>query len=374
LAFEVESDGAQVIARSPDHRLDIGEGIVGVADLLEELARIYGYDRIPETQISDTIPPQYGNPDLAREGRVRDLLVSLGLQEVVTYRLTSPEREARVLAPGTQPDDHHYVRIANPIVSDRVVMRHSLLASVLEVVEFNSRFRDSIAIFEIAPVYLPAEGDDLPEEPSRLVIVMTGARTQRSWRGAPPAQVDFFDVKGVLQALMDGLHLPPLVWEAGEHPSFHPGKCAHVLLGGARIGVVGELHPGVQAQYSLSDAALIAAELDLDAITAVMTETHPVRAVPSYPPVLEDLAVVVDDDVPAEVVEGVIRTAAGELLRELQLFDLYRGDQVGAGKKSMAYALVYQAFDRTLTDEEVAAVRSKVVASIETELGGKLRD
>lgn len=201
LEFTVEVDGQNVRAKTPDYRLDIGEGVTGVADLMEEIARIYGYDRIPETRMADTLPPQWGNTDLVREEHIRDLLVTLGLQEVATYRMTSPDREARL-----QPDqtaskselESSYVWLANPIVSDRIVMRKSLLSSLMEVVERNARFQKRLAIFEIGPIYLPQPGELLPDEPRRLAIVLTGPRAVPGWQGADTESMDIFDLKGII--------------------------------------------------------------------------------------------------------------------------------------------------------------------------------
>lgn len=374
LDFEIEVEGERVIATVPDHRLDINAGVVGVADLMEEIARIYGYDRIPETQISDTIPPQYGSPRFEKEERVRDLLVRLGLQEVVTYRLTSPEREARLRAPGSDPDKRPYVRLANPIVSDRVLMRHSLLASVMEIVERNARVRQRIAIFEIGPIFLPVPEQELPEEPGRLAIALTGSRSVTDWQEQTAEPFNFYDLKGYLQALCDGLHLSEASFVPDEHPAFHPGKCAGVSLAGQRIGVIGEIHPLVLERYDIPQESVIAAELDLEALLERIPESYSVQHVPAYPPVLEDLAVVVAEDVTGEQIESVMRKAGSDLLNRVQLFDLYRGEQVGEGKKSLAYSLVYQAPDRTLTDEEVAQVRKRIVDSLEQQLGATLRD
>ena len=374
LAFVVEVDGQTLRATTPDHRLDIGQGVVGLADLVEEIARVYGFDRIPETQIADTIPPQYGNPLLEHEERVRDLLVGLGLQEVVTYRMTSPEREARILPPQAPPDDRPYIRLANPIASDRVVMRHSLLASVLEIVERNARVRDRISIFEIGPVYLVGENGGLPEEPLRLVIALSGPRAIPSWQGSDVEPMDFYDLKGLVDALFAGLQLGAVRYEPVEHPTFHPRKCARILLGDQQLGVLGEVHPKVVERYDLPGAPLVAAGLDMAAILAIIPESHTVQSVPAFPPVLEDLAVVVDEDVPAGAVENVLRLAGEPLLVGVRLFDLYRGEQVGRGKKSLAYSLIYQASDRTLTDNEVVKIRAKVIKRLELELGAKLRD
>lgn len=374
LAFEVQIEGQVVRATTPDHRLDIGEGAVGVADLVEEIARIYGYDRIPETQISDTIPPQYGNPSLEREERVRDLLVGLGLQEVVSYRMTSPEREARHLPPETPPDDKSYFRLANPIASDRVVMRHSLLASILEIVERNARVRERISLFEIGPVYLASEEGALPEEQLRLAIALTGPRDLLTWHGGNVEQMDFYDLKGIIDALLGGLGLDKARYETAEHPSFHPGKSARVLLGETQVGLLGELHPKVHERYDLPETPLVAAILDIEIVLAAVKDMRSVQPVPIFPPVLEDLAVVVDENVPAELVEEVIRKAGGHLLVGVTLFDLYRGEQVDKGKKSLAYSLVYQAPDRTLTDEEIANIRAKVIKKLGSELKAKLRE
>ena len=372
LQFSVEVEGDVVRATTPPHRMDIGEGVIGRADLMEEIARIYGYDRIPETQIADTIPPQYGNKELDKEERVRDLMVGLGLQEVITYRQTTPEREARILPPGSR-DPRPYVELANPISTDRVVMRQSLMASVLEIVERNARFESRIGLFEIGPEYLLVPGDALPREPLRLVLALTGAREQPSWKGADQGPMDFYDLKGILEGLLQGLHLPA-AYQVAEEPSFHPGKCAQVVLEDQVIGTFGELHPLVHQQFAFNPHPVLVADLDLEKLLQCIPDRVMSAPISAFPPVLEDLAFVVDEEVTAAVMEAIIRQAAGKLLAEIELFDLYRGDQVGPGKKSLAYSLVYQAPDRTLTDDEVAKVRARIIRRTESELGAKLRE
>jgi len=379
LEFTVEVDGQKVRAKTPDHRLDIGEGVTGVADLMEEIARIYGYDRIPETRMADTLPPQWSNTDLVREEHIRDLLVNLGLQEVATYRMTSPEREARLLPelPATKPElEAGYVRLANPIVSDRVVMRKSLLSSLLEVVERNVRLQERLAIFEIGPVYLPKPGELLPDEPRRLAIVMTGPRAVPGWQSSDTAPMDFFDVKGIITGIIEGLRLATdedVKFEPYSDPTFHPGKCARVLLGKYQLGVMGELHPVIRERFELPATPLLAGEFDFEAILAAIPARFNIQPVPVFPPVLEDLAVVVDEAVPAEQVAQLIQQAAGKTVAAVRLFDVYRGEQIGSGKKSLAYSLTYQSPERTLTDEAVAQIRNRIVNRLEQELGGKLR-
>jgi len=373
LEFEVEVEGQTVRATTPDHRLDIGEGITGVADLIEEIARIYGYDRIPETRISDSLPPQLGNPKLEQEEQLRDLLVNLGLQEVITYRMTSPEREARRLAPGTPPSDWPYVRIANPIVSDRNVLRQNLLSSLLEVVERNARLRERMALFEISPVFLGSEADELPEEEQRLAIILTGQRNLPGWQPADTSAMDFYDLKGIVSDMLDGMKIEQVRYEPAEHPTFHPGKCARVIAGERQVGVMGELHPQVREKYELPAVPLLAADFSLEAILEAIPQRYAVRPVPTYPPVLEDLAVVVEEELPAEVVSKTIEEAGGTMVIDLRLFDVYRGEQIGSGKKSLAYSLTYQAPDRTLTDNEVAQIRQRIVRRLEQGMGARLR-
>jgi phenylalanyl-tRNA synthetase beta chain len=373
LEFQVDVKKKELLVGSPDHRLDIGTGTVGKADVMEEIARIYGYDRIPETMIADEIPPQYGNKALAIEELARDLLVDLGLQEIVTYRLTTPEREVKPLPPGVSPDDREYLRLENPISSERIVLRHSLLASVLEIVARNMNMRDRVAVFELGPVYLNSEEGRLPEELLRLSIVLSGLHSPPSWQGTDESRMDFYTLKGMMEAFFDGLHIHNVSVEATRHPSFHPEKCAHVLIDGGRIGVMGEVHPIVREQYRIDDYPVLAADLNFHAIAASIPAAMDIQPVQIYPPVLEDLAIVVDEGLPAEQVETVIREAGGDLLADIRLFDLYRGDQVGKGKKSLAYSLVYQAADRTLTDEEVGKIRVRIVKKLRETLGAVLR-
>jgi phenylalanyl-tRNA synthetase beta chain len=373
LEFSVEVRGQTARAIAPDHRLDIGDGVIGLADILEEIARVYGYEKIPETRMADELPPQQGNPDLEQEERIRDLLVNFGLQEVVTYRMTSPEREALLVPPGTALDGRPYVRIANPTVVDRNVLRHSLIAGLLEVVERNSRLRERILIFEIGPVFLSSPEEELPLEKPLLAIALSGARQMAAWQGADTMPMDFYDLKGIVQALLDSLRLAEARYEPGEAPPFHPGKCARLLLGDQQVGVLGELHPLVREHYELPEAPVVAAELDLQILMDAIPERYPVQPVSAYPPVLEDLAVIVDEDVPAERVAALLRDTGGQMLTSLDLFDVYRGEQVGAGKKSLAYSLVYQAADRTLTDEEVLKIRQRIVRRLDRELGAYLR-
>lgn len=364
LEFKCEIANNQLRVTAPSHRLDIGDGVVGLADVLEEVARSYGYDNIPETRMSDTLPPQVGNPVHEWEERVRDLLVRLGMQEIVSYRLTSPERESRV----EQYDD--YVVIANPTAPERRVMRRSLLASVLESVEKNAR-AESISLFEIGPVFKPVK-NDLPDEPSKLVLVMTGLREALSWDVSDSPNVDFFDIKGRIELLLSGLHHTDITYAPiGSVSYLHPGKAAQIQIDGKVIGVFGELHPLVKDKYEVRDAPILAAEFDLDVLRSV-SPIYGIKPVADVPPVLEDIALILDEAVPASKVEALIRQTGGKVLTSVKLFDVYRDEKIGVGKKSLAYSLTYQS-DKTMTDAEAAAIRKKIVKRLEHEVGAKLR-
>ncbi|MBI5839722.1 MAG: phenylalanine--tRNA ligase subunit beta [Chloroflexi bacterium] len=371
---EITNDGLRVTA--PPHRMDIGEGIVGLADVLEEVARSYGYDRIPETLMADSLPPQVGNPINEWEEHLRDLLVALGLQEVVTYRMTSIENESRI----AQFDE--YARIANPTAPEKSVLRRSLVASVLDVLEKNIRLSESLSFFEIGSVFEPVK-NDLPNEPHKLAIAMTGRRDATAWDIKDSPAVDFYDIKGHIELLLSGLRFTNISYSpialsraagsgAVEWPSYlHPGKAAEVKLNGQVVGVFGELHPLVKEKYELGDNPVLVAEFDLEFLRNA-TPTYSIKPVSEFPPVYEDIAVILDESVPADRVEALIRQTGGKIVADVRLFDVYRGDQVGAGKKSLAYSLTYQS-DKTMTDAEAAAIRNKIVKRLEQEVGAKLR-
>jgi phenylalanyl-tRNA synthetase beta chain len=380
LQFAVTEQGDRLWVTSPDHRLDIE----GSHDLVEEVLRIYGYDRIPITEMSDRLPPQRNNEQLDREEQIKDSLVQLGLQEVITYRLTTPEREARLLprSAGLSADDRPYVTLANPITIDRVALRHSLLASVLEIAAANSRFNEQIALFELGPIYLASEegsdgtNDALPDELRRLVVVLTGPRQPEHWQDQnQPGTFDFLDLKGIVEGLFAAMRLNDVVFEAASHPTYRPNRTARILLDGRQLGYAGELHPLVVENFEIrSETPLLVAELDLELILGHEPERFAIEPVPSYPAVREDIAVLVDKSVPAAEVAAVIRRSGGPLLKEVAMFDLYEGERIPAGKKSLAYHLTFQSPGKTLTDKEVKKSRQRIVDQLGRQLDAKLRD
>jgi phenylalanyl-tRNA synthetase beta chain len=377
LEFKVKVRGQIITAVTPDHRLDIGEGVIGKADVVEEIARVYGYDRIPETRLADTLPLQIGNTILEKEEKVRDLLVVQGLQEIISYRLTTPEREARRLPPEGATDDKPYIRLTNPISSDKVVLRHSVLSCLLETAERNARLRERLALFEIGPIFLASESGDLPDELQRLSILLAGQRSLPGWQGADNTMMDFYDLKGLLAGLFENMHIPNVHYESGTNPTFHPGKCACVFCGEKQLGVFGELHPQVHDSYdwpvTFARIPILIADFDLDTLLELVPSLYETISVPDFPPVFEDLALVVAENLPAERVADLIRHTGGKVVSEVRLFDIYRDEKIGVGKKSLAYRITYQMADKTLSDKDVAGLRTRILRRLEQELGAILR-
>jgi phenylalanyl-tRNA synthetase beta chain len=369
LEFDVTEDAPDtLLVKTPPHRVDVQ---AGSADLIEDLVRIYGYDKLPATLLADQLPEQHGNPELSLEERTRDILVNAGLQEVITYSLTMPEKETPL---GLPPQE--YVRLLNPISAERVVLRHTVLAGVLEVTAANLRHTGDVRLFEIGPVFLPRPGDKLPDEPPRLALLMTGRRAPEFWaEGAagPAAPVDFFDLKGVIETLDSDLHLPEVSYRPSQAPYLHPGRAAELVVRGKTVGSFGQLHPKVALAYDLGDRVVLAGEFDLNALLSAVPERYTYTPVPRFPAALRDIAVIVEEATTAERLVAEIRTAGGELLRGVRLFDLYRGSSIPEGTKSLAFALTYQADDRTLTDKEVDKAHKKIEDRLKHVLKAQIR-
>jgi phenylalanyl-tRNA synthetase beta chain len=277
------------------------------------------------------------------------------------------------------------VTLANPSTPERVVMRHSLLNSVLEIAAENTKHHGRVQMFEVGHIYLPPPGEMkneggeaaiLPIEQRRLAIVMTGSREEQTWLAADTTPVDFFDLKGVVESMLAGLHVSEAIFSPTRQQAYYPGRVAELAIGGQVIGVLGQLHPRVVQAYDFkADESwpVLAADFDLDSLLAQVSDGHVVKSVSRFPPVQQDIAVIVDEAIPAEQVQALITQTGQPLLTEARLFDLFRGEQIGRGKKSLAYSLTFQAEDRTLTDKDAAKQQQKIVQRLERELGAKLR-
>jgi phenylalanyl-tRNA synthetase beta chain len=353
---------------TPPYRTDIQ---AGAADLIEELARIHGYDRLPSTLLSGELPPQRGNRSLVIEERIKDVLATSGLQETITYALIAKEREAALGVSGS------YVEVLNEISADHKVMRKTVLAGVLESAKHNLLHTDTVRLFEIGSVYQPKPGEKLPDEPRRLAIVMTGPRNPVAWDdplGVKPATIDFFDLKGVIESLAADLHLPNVTYRSTREVLYlHPGRASELIVDGKAVGCFGEMHPKAVQVFELGDRSIMAAELDLEAIIAAVRDRFAYSPVPRFPAALRDIAVIVDDGVSNERITAEMLAAGGELLGGARLFDVYRGEPIPAGSKSLAYALIYQAGDRTLTDKEIDKAHKKIEDRLRHMLKARIR-
>jgi phenylalanyl-tRNA synthetase beta chain len=366
LEFQVTPGTDALTAIVPGHRLDIQDG---PADLIEDIARLRGYDDLPSTLLAEPLPLQRGNDALAFEERLKDLLVALGFQEAICYALTTPEREA-ILTSGP------YVTLANAISSERTAMRRELLPGLLEAVERNLKNADAVQLFEVGSVYHPREGQKLPDEPRRLAFVLAGRRVPEHWGDAgagPRGNVEFYDLKGLVEAFLADLHVAANC-RVGKYAAYHPGKCAEVVCGETVVGAFGELHPRVAASFGLGGKPVVAAEFDLDALRGAVPPRFAYRPFSTFPAAKRDVAVIVTEDTPGERVEAEIRAGGGALLREVTLFDVYRGDSIPVGTKSLAFALTFQADDRTLSDKEIEKAFKAVQGRLSHVLKATIRD
>ncbi|MBF0350145.1 MAG: phenylalanine--tRNA ligase subunit beta [SAR324 cluster bacterium] len=367
LEFEVSgTDPMQV--KIPSHRMDVHIP----ADLVEEIARIYGYNHLPATLISDALPPQKINLKLTGSERVRDLLVSAGLDEIITYSLIDLSLEKR-LQQNENLNESEYLSVKNPLSSDKAHLRRSLIQGALETARRNLRTNKRISTFEIGSVFLPNGDALLPMEPRRLSILLTGPRSTLSWIPAPHEPMDFFDLKGIVELLCQHLHLNNVVWKKSSIPSLHPGRCAQLLIGGKSLGYMGELHPKIRHELELPDQPVCLLEFDLDLMLSHWNEDYQMVPLSSYSPIYEDLAFVVNANIPSEMVTSLIARIGRPLLHKVDLFDVYEGEQIEKDKKSLAYSLTYQSFERTLTDKDVEDVRNKIISRLKHELNAVLR-
>ena len=361
----------------PPHRLDISEdAVVGQADLVEEVARVYGYDRLPSTMMADAMPEQWANHELLWEEKARDLLVNYGLRENIGYRFTTPEQES--LLSGTEGltlfSRSEYVHITNPIAADKTVLRRSLLGGMLSQLLQNKRWRDTHQVFEIGPVFRALPDDHLPEEETILAILLSGFRQRNPWLGeSNDTLLDFYDLKGLIHGLLEDLHVTGWEERRSTHPTYHPGRAVDIWLSGNPVISYGELHPLVARNYDLAEEKILVGELKLNAIQNAAKTNFSVQALPTTPPVFQDIALIVSRQTSHEDLARVIRRAGGKNLREIRCFDVYTGPPIPKNKKSLAFKLTYRADGRTMTDKEVAKIHQRIVRAAEREWGAKLR-
>jgi phenylalanyl-tRNA synthetase beta chain len=334
-------------------------------DLVEEIARILGYDELPTTLPSGALPRYQPDAMWTLRERVSQILVGCGMQEVITYSLTSLEVMSKVV-PQSQLTP---LRVANPITAGQEYLRITLRANLLAALAANEKHEEnSIRLFEVGKVYLPRE-EDLPQERHMVAGVLSGPRLDCNWHGEGGA-LDFFDAKGVLETLFHRLGIAAS-FEPTLDESFSPGKGAQIVVQGQSVGVLGELHPRVLDSFDISSRPVYLFEIDLERLLPLVLKPPKYRPISRFPATLRDIALVVDEAIPSKKVNDIIQSFP--LVVSVILFDVYTGEQVPQGKKSLAFRILYQSLDRTLTDEEVNRAQGEILERLHRDLGAILR-
>src|SRR6266568_2583732 len=362
---------------APWHRLDIQVP----ADLTEELARIIGYERIDTTLMDDVLPPQRRNHKLETEESIRDILVGCGLQETISYSLTTVENHDKMMRVPLGSGEEHvpFIKLLNPLSTRRNVMRRDMLVSALENLAYNYRYTQRYPIFEIGRVYRPENGDGVrPQEDSRLCILLTGHRRPSSLYPDPAGaeNFDFFDLKGIIETLLQRLGFTDRDVEyVPEHNPAYTSTCAWIKLQGGSLGIMGEVDPQVLHNFDLpAEVRVYAAQMHINPLVKPGWQLQPVATISNYPPVVEDLAFVVSEEVTAAQLLEAIRKGGGTLLTRVELFDIYRGQQIPPGYKSLAYNLTYESIEKPLTENQVVDIRNRIIRRVAESAGGKLRE
>ena len=352
LEIEVEGDMIQVPSFRPDLNL--------MADIAEEIGRSYGYNEIPTTAFKTSTHGGYA-PIMHFENKAGQLCRSLGYSEIITYSFVSPAIFDQICLPADS-SLRNAIKIQNPLGEDTSIMRTIALPSMLDILARNYAYHNkSVKLYELAKIYVPVEGQPLPEEPKMLLL------------GSYGQSHNFFTVKGELEAVLSGLNLPKASYTAvQDNPSYHPGRCARVTVAGVDVGFLGQVHPLVTQNYGM-ECEVYCAEINFSKLFELKKPEATYVPLPKYPSISRDLSLVCDESVTVAEIENVITASAGKLLRNVRLFDIYRGANLGENKKSLAFSLELRADDRTLTDADSEAVITKVLAALQETCGISLR-
>ena len=352
--LEVPVDGDTILV--PSFRPDLNL----MADIAEEIGRSYGYNEIPTTAFKTSTQGGY-SPEMKLEAKTGTLCRGLGYSEIITYSFVSPAIFDQIRLPADSKL-RNAMRIQNPLGEDTSIMRTIALPSMMEILSRNNAYHNkAVKLYEIAKIYLPVEGQVLPEEPKMLLLGTYGANET------------FFTLKGELEAIFAGLRLKKASYTAvKDNPSYHPGRCAKVTIDGVDVGVMGQVHPLVAKNYGI-DVDVYCAEINFTKLLNCLLPDATYTPLPKYPSVWRDLSLICDEEITVAQAEDVINAAAGKLLRSVKLFDIYRGVGVPEGKKSMAFSLELRADDRTLTDTDSEGVVTKVLTALKEKLDAVLR-
>jgi phenylalanyl-tRNA synthetase beta chain len=366
LGFECDKTGiasGKLTVAVPWWRTDIN----CAADLVEEVARMYGFDNIPMTMLSSSLPEGGNDPVITLRQKIREIMVSCGFQEILTYSLSSKET-SRKLAPDMQYDGPEPVKIAHPMSRELECLRMELRSGLLSTLARNQRYQQkNIRFFELGRVFLPVDGK-LPDEQEKLCVVIGAEQEEQFWRGQME-EVDFFIAKGILETVLNKLGVNP-DFIISSDKSFINGSSAEVIVNSDVIGVVGELHPRVTAAFDINGPVYMF-ELDVQKLLSLVSVSYNFSSPPKYPGASRDIALLIDDAITYGQVYDVIKSFS--LVLKVALFDIYQGEQVPAGKKSLAIRIVYQAADHTLTDIETDKIQKNMLDKLKQEFNAELR-
>lgn len=352
LEFEVKDGNVYV----PTFRGDVE----GMADIAEEIVRIYGYEKIPTTLMRGEMVAGGISDKEYIEHLIKINLTQSGLFEAITYSFIDPEENALVNIP---PNDerNNFVRIKNPLGAENSVMRTDMASSILKVLRTNYTRRNTKArIFELGKLFTPVEGEELPKESWCIVIGMYG-------------ECDFYDIKGIVEQMLNSLGIYDYEFEAcSDNKTFHPGRCARIKLFGKVLGTIGQVLPKVCDNFKIDTETYIAL-LDFEQIVENVSLKRYVKELPKFPSVTRDIAVIVDNDLPVGDIVKIITEKKIDIIEECKLFDIYQGEQVEEGKKSIAYSITFRANDKTLTDDDVNPIIDSILKDLEKKVGAQLR-
>jgi len=342
-------------------------------DIIEEIARIYGYDKIKPTLFNTTIAQEGKNFRLKVVDQARNILIGCGLNEVITYSFISPETFDKIRI----PEGHklrNAIKIKDPLTRDHSLMRTSLISSLLEIIKWNTnRQIELVKIFEVAKIYLPYpdSSSSLPNE--KLIIAGAINKSVRGDVWEKSLSLDIFDVKGIIETVFQGLKVEN--WEVvqGNHPAFHPLRNGKIIIRGEEVGIFGEIHPEVINNYRIPGKVNLF-EIDFENLFPNVPSDIKYCVLPKYPSVQRDLAFIVKEEILSADIVKTIKLIDEKIIKKVTLFDIFRGKQIGDGYKSLAYSVVFQAEDRTLTDQEVENIFKKIREKLIVKFNAKIRE
>lgn len=352
-------------ATPPSWRWDLDREV----DMAEEVARVYGFQNIPVSMMVYRSAPDSTRENHRKLQQVKALMNASGFSEVITMSFVSKGEAAEFVT-----QDEGQLALINPLTEDYVAMRTSLIPGLLSVMTRNVNFRcENLRIYELGKTFTPLAESELPREDLRLAGLATGARFPVLWNMPRNEEIDFYDVKGALETLLEGLDVPEVQYRPSEVPFLHPGKSADLILDGINIGYVGELSPAKAREHGFALKIHIY-EILLEPLFVQMRKVRLFSAIPRYPYIERDLSFIVEEKVSGEVIKRLISRLGHDIIASVVLFDLYRGESIPEGYQSMAFRIRYQAEDRTLTDEEVQEVHSLIADALRNEVSAAMRE